>query len=308
MRLRLYVKYMFVLLLSAYAPMAGAASKAWHYLGIGIGGGEANNVLPKSSISPKAGGAGNLSLLYEAHIGQFIIGFGAEAQYQYTRDAVSDFTDDFNLVDREGEPVLYGYCYSDMMGTAHDVRITAPLYVGGEFGAAYLLLGGKVSYALWTQSQTDTRMLTQGTYAWSIEPTRSVGINDFTPLGYYPQGKYTGRGAYKEQLWAAASVEIGAYLPTDGAYINKVRVRAGVYADYAFRIGTMGGKPLADYSRVDANPQTRNREDLQRNLQLNPVLNSALMGSAAHNVEVGIRLTVLFDVSTSVTPCHCVNN
>lgn len=308
MRLRLYVKYVLVCLLVGALPLSAQnrANQTRHYLALQLGGGEANNIMPHSAVKPDAGAAGNASFLYELHRGQFLFGLGVGAQYQYTGEKLAEYIDVFDRVDRSGEPVQYGYVYSSLRGQEHDLRLTVPVYFGLEWGSVgYTLLGAKVSYSFLSKYSTAADLLTQGTYAWGIEPIRSEGVNDCTPLGYYPLQAYSSKGSYEERLWVAFSLEAGAYLPLN---INKVRMRLGAYAEYAFRIGAMPALALADYSRVNDNPQTQTMDDLQQNLLLNPVLNSSLMAKQLHNLEVGIRWTVLFDVTHNTPPCHCMRD
>lgn len=308
MRLRLYVKYGILLLLMVSLPIQAqnSTNHPTHYLALQLGGGEANNIATHSDIKLAAGAAGNVAFLYEMHKGSFLFGLGVGAQYQFTGEKLDTYTESFARVDRSGEPVQYEYVYSDLKNNEHDVRITVPVYFGLEWGGVgYTLLGAKVSYALLTSYRTTTDMLTQGVYTWGIEPIRSEGVNDCTPLGYYPKQSYSSNGKYEERLWVALSLEAGAYLPLN---INKVRMRIGAYVEYAFRIGAMPTLPLADYSKVDASPYTQNMADLQQNLLLNPVLNSSLISNQLHNMEVGIRWTVLFDVTHHTPPCHCVRN
>ncbi|MCQ2347668.1 MAG: hypothetical protein MJZ65_00595 [Paludibacteraceae bacterium] len=283
-----------------------SANRPTHYLALQLGGGEANNIMPHSDIKPDAGAAGNVAFLYEMHKGSFLFGLGVGAQYQFTGEKLDTYTESFARVDRSGEPVQYEYVYSPLNGREHDVRITVPVYFGLEWGSVgYTILGAKASYSLVSSSRTTADLLTQGVYAWGIEPIRTEGVNDCTPLGYYPKQGYASDDTYEECLWVALSLEAGAYLPIN---INKVRMRIGAYAEYAFRIGSLPSLPIADYSKVDVSPYTQNMVDLQQNLLLNPVLNSSLISDRLHNMEVGIRWTVLFDVTHHTPPCHCMRD
>lgn len=312
MRLRLFVKYNLAwLLLSATVLAAPNYSRGVsHSLALSIGGGEANNLLYKSDISPKAGGAGNIMFAYELQKQRFIFGLGAQLQYQYTQDQSKSFIDEFDRVDKTGESVSYGYVYNHLSTKAHDLRITLPVYIGyADPSGFYALLGAKLSYSLMARGQTQADMYTQGVYAWSIEPLRSIGLNDLSSLGYYPEAQYTNKSSYTEKLWAAASLELGSFIPLSEDNKNKkVRMRVGVYADYAIRIGNMGTLAVVDYSKINTNPQTQSQADLQQNLVINHILNSDRIGSICHNLEVGIRLTWLLNVNMDRTSCHCVRN
>lgn len=311
MRLRLFVKYNLAwLLLSATALAApNYSSKVSHSLALSIGGGEANNLIYQNDIRPKAGGAGNLMLAYELQKQRFIFGLGAQFQYQFTQDQLKSFIDEFNRVDKNGEPVSYGYVHNNMSTHAHDLRITLPLYIGyADPSGFYALLGAKLSYSLMAKAHSQSDMYTQGMYVWSIEPLRSIGVNDLSSLGYYPESRYTNNDSYTEKLWATASLELGSFIPLAKDISNKVRMRVGVYADYAIRIGKMGTLNAVDYSKINTDPQTQSLADLKQNLVINHILNSNRIGSTCHNLEVGVRLTLLLNVNTYHSHCHCANN
>lgn len=299
---------MFLLLSALPMSAQSRAKNLSHFMAVSIGGGEANNMLYQSGIKPQAGGAGNLTVAYELHANRFIVGLGVEAQYQYTRGKTDSYLEEFDRMDKTGEAVRYGYVYNNLSGYAHDVRVTIPLYIGYiARNGFYALVGGKVSFPMLAKAHTEADMFTQGTYAWSIEPVRSVGDNDFSPLGFYPEQNYSTDGSYTERMWAAATLELGSYIPLPSK-VNKVRMRAGVYADYAMRLDKMPSNPQADYSAVDTNPYTQSQADLQQHLVLNPVLNTNRLGDKCHNLEVGVRLTILFDVSTYNPPCRCLRD
>lgn len=295
MRIKSYVKYSVIIavLLIAAAPAYArySVNKLEHYLAISVGAAEANNAaLSTPAFNPKAGGAGNLTVAYEMRVKNFTIGIGAEAQYQYTHDYWSDFSDIFDRVDKNGESVKYEYVYSSWNNYSHDWRLTCPIYVGYQAGDYfYALLGAKVSIPMSSTYKAQADMFTQGTYDWSIEPVQTTEGNDFTAFGYYPQKNFSTKDRYQECLWAAASVELGSYIPLKEE-IKKVRMRMGLYVDYAWRLGKNETKPLVQYSEP---------------IVLNNVLNTDRLKSNPNNVEVGVRFTVLFDIHTTIKHCMC---
>lgn len=307
MQLKWFVKYFVVILL---LPTTLVHAQGWgrgpsHFLGVAIGGGTANNLFYQEQITPKLGGAGNFSVLYELHQKGFVFGLGVEAQYQYTREWGDVYIEEFSRIDKTNEQFMYGYVYNSVMTLSHDVRITFPVYMGYvSSSGVYALIGAKLSTSLFPYATTIANMYTQGDYAWSIEPIRNVGGNDFTSFGYYPEQTYQTQNPYIEKLWAAATAEIGSYIPLS-ANIAKTRLRAGVYVNYGIRIGQMPSLMQADYSCVNTDAYSQSQEDLQTNLQLNPLINTCRIGSKAHNLEVGVKLAVLINVNTYSPPCHC---
>lgn len=292
------------LLLTGTMLQARSSRGLEQYLGVSVGAGEANQLSLGSSARPSLGAAGNLALHYELHKHQFIFGVGLQGQYQWTQNKMNDFCDEFARQDKYGESLRYGYVYTNYRDAQSNLRISIPVYVGGQFNDyVYALLGAKFSVSALQTHKTTTALYTQGTYAWSIQPTRSVGGNDFTALGFYPEQKYTASGTYTENMWVAAMAEVGSYIPTTS---KKMRLRMGVYADYAFRLGSKKNLQLTDYAAVDADPQTQSLENMQQKLVINPMLNSDRLSHLAQNLEVGVRLTLLFHIAQGKAPCHCV--
>ena len=82
-------------------------------------------------------------------------------------------------------------------------------------------------------------------------------------------------------------------------------MRAGVFAEYALPLGSIDRGMLGDYSGVNANPSTLTEADMRQNLVMNSVLDSEYLQRNAHLLTVGVRLTLMFDVTVRKEPCHC---
>ena len=283
--------------------------KAHHYIGLSLGGGESNNVGKSSregyALTHMAGAGANISLQYEVQYHSWIFGIGVAGQYHYLRDSLANFVESDARVDRNGESVDYGYVYSNYRERDHVAGVAADVYVGKNIGKwVYALVGAKFSLPLWSRYTTDTRMLTQGDYGWNIEPVRSVGGNDFSSLGYYPEDSYSHTEQYEEYMRIAATVEVGSNIPIRHA---KSRLRAGVYATYGFRLGQSPSNPLVDYSRINKDAATQSLADMQQNIRWHALNTSSVTSSALpQHLEVGVRLTWLFDVTIEKKTCNCV--
>ena len=178
-----------------------------------------------------------------------------------------------------------------------------PVYFGRNFGNwVYALLGAKFTLPLWAQYNVQTDMATQGEYAWNIDPVRSDAHNDFSSLGYYKNQPYSYTQTYSEYMRVAVVAEVGANIPIQA---KKTRLRAGVYGIYGFRLGQSNNYGVADYSRVDKNPLTQSLANLRRNITWNAV-NTSYISALPGNLGVGVKLTVLFDVTVEKPICKCV--
>lgn len=283
--------------------------KAHHYIGLSLGGGESNNMGRGSSdryvLTHIAGAGANVSLQYEVQYRSWIFGIGVAGQYHYLRDTLVNFIESDARIDRNGESVDYGYVYRGYRESDHVAGVSADVYVGKNIGErVYVLLGAKFSLPLWSRYTMDTRMLTQGDYAWDIEPVRSVDGNDFSVFGYYPEDSYSHTEEYEEHMRIAATGEVGANIPVRHA---KSRLRAGLYATYGFRLGQSLNYPLVDYSGIDKNAATQSLADMQKNIRWHALNTSSVTYNALpQHLEVGVRLTWLFDVTIEKKTCNCM--
>lgn len=293
-----------LLALPALAQTRNTQNRVEHYVGFSLAGGLAANTYQTPLIENQAGAAADLKFHYELHKSKWIIGLGVEAEYQYLRDTVADFTDSKDWKDRDGDACSYQYVYQGYHETDHALGIAIPVHFGREFGDyVYTLIGARFYIPLYTQSLTHTRLLTQGNYDWNIDPIRTEGINDYSIYGYYANSEYDYAYTYEEFMRVGAWLEIGSYIPLKKA--KKTRLRAGLYANYDWRLGSVGYDKLADYRKVDMSPRTINQENLRANIRWNAVNTTDLVRNMPANFEVGVRMTMLIDVTTSHVPCMC---
>ena len=279
-----------------------------HYIGFSIGGGEANDIFTGTDgVKPLTGGAANAMVSYELQLNRMLLfSIGLQVQYQYTRDTVAPFMDSFYRRDIMGN-VEYQYLYSKWGDQNRDLRLTIPVRIGCQVNDyLYILAGADVSFAVLTSHSSSAEMFTQGLHAWDSRPMRTDDKHDFTAnLGYYTPFDVATTAPYKEALWIAPSLEIGSYIPVPG---KKSRLRAGVYVNYGFRLGQLSENTIVDYSAINmrANPNTQPPEYIQENAVLNTVMNSDVVAALPNNLEAGIRVTYLLDVTMRKTHCMCV--
>lgn len=281
-----------------------SSNKLTHYLGIALGGGEANRLqLRNEAIKNKAGAAAAFALHYEMQYRSWMWGFGLEGAYQLLMDQANAFSDGFDRLDIDGEMVNYEYVYTSYKETTNTAHLRIPLYVGKRFKGVYTMLGVRFEIPLMARYRVATTMHTQGTYPWSISPIVSDEINDFSSLGFYPKQEYAYADTYSEKMHIAPFVEVGyEFYRTD-----KVNMRVGAYGAYALPLSKMADrKPLADYSSIDTNPKTQTQANMEQHIAWNPLADSDKYLSAPHRLEVGVKLTMLFNVTVENHKCMCV--
>jgi len=294
MKLRAYI----VSLLVALATMSVAAPRystggVSHWLGISLTGVEATPILDKKTDAyAKAGGGGQLTLLYELHKGHFFFNAGLGADYIVTNCALDAYHDEFPRVDFTGEPVLYRYVYSDLKEQQTQVRILLPVQFGYRFGRwVYAGLGATVRFQpIMNKTVTTVRMFTEGEYERFIQPIRNAPAYDYRAEAEY-KGNSLVRSATNE---VALEAEVGARIP-----LKAVQMRIGAYVGYDL--------PLQSYNAKRANMTLIDYTEDPK-IRFNSLLDSPVLNKDAQRVRAGLRVTFLFNVTRKTSSCMCMND
>lgn len=314
---------------SAYNTYVGRKPK--HYLAVSLAGGEANNLT--DTIKHLAGAGANLGLHYEVQYRSWIFGMNIEAQYQYLRDRMNPFVDNeeafrvYEIVDPLWsmpfqDTILYKYVYEDYLEQGHHGSVAFSVYGGKEFTeGVYVLLGAKFTLPIITSYNVQTIFFTSVRYSFGIEDLRDLGIfddNDLHDYGVFDDQQYSYHSTYRDYIRIAPFVELGYNIPIRA---KKTKMRIGVYGSYGFRLGESPKSVLANYDEVDktwgreglrieaGNGETRLGQQspamIQRTIKWNPLNQSNRYKSLPQNLEVGVKFTVLFDVTTEKKICNC---
>ena len=303
-------KYLYIVLLSVLpavvsvaAPRQYKSATLTHWVGMSVTGVEANLLPNGNDIIIKGGGGGGGHLLYELRTGGFFFNIGLGADYILTNTALATYTDAFGRVDRTGEAHTYRYNYSDYQEQQRQVRLLIPLQVGYQFGDyAYVGVGASLrTKPLLNEIGTHTRMYVQGEYERFIEPFR-----DAPYYGFWSEDEYSGTGTmHSATNEMALEAEVGVNIPLNA---KKVRMRAGVYFGYDLPFSQFGERDatqLVDYSAVNKSPYSQSQEDLRETIRFNSMLDTPLTDAEVQRIRVGLRLTVLFDVTPKPKHCMC---
>lgn len=304
-RLRLYI----VLLCMLSATMLTAAPRQYksatvsHWIGLSLDGVEANALPGGEQIRIKAGGGGGGHLLYELRTGGFFFNIGVGADYIITNTALDTYTDAFGRVDRMGEPLTYRYNYSNYQEQQRQLHLLIPLQIGYQFGDL-LYAGVGVSFRtkpLMNSVSAHTRMYTQGEYERFIEPFR-----DAPYYGFWPEAEYEGTSTmYSATNELAVEAELGVNIPLN---VPKLRMRTGLYFGYDLPLSKFDereGMTLVDYSGVNTSAITQTQQNLQENIRFNSMLDTPIAVKEAQRLRIGLRLTLLVDVTLKPKHCMC---
>lgn len=306
MRTRAYMVFLCLMLtsVSVAAPRYTKKNTLTHWLGFSVTGVEANVIAPQSQIALHAGGGAQLHALYELQKSGFFFNIGVGADFIATNTGMDSYSEAFDRVDYTGERVLYRYCYVDYKEQQRQLRIVAPVQFGYQFGDwVYAAVGASFRMMpLLNSVNAHTRMFTEGEYGRFIEPIRNA-----PEYGYWPEAEYMETGKVLSAVHeVAVEAEVGVNIPMPKRWL---RTRAGAYFGYDVPIGNYANRattPLADYSKVDINPFTQSQENLQANLRFNSMLDTPVAKNDVQRMRIGIRVTMLFDVTTHKNKCMCL--
>lgn len=287
------------------APRYGRTAVT-HWLGLSLTGVEAN-MLPASSsgVKPKAGYGGQAHLQYEIHAGKFFFNAGLGFDYIVTNNAMASYSDAFDRVDLMGEQLIYRYVYSDFKEQERQLRFILPVQFGYEIGEwMYIGVGAEFRAAPFINNfKSSGRMFAEGEYERFIEPIRNS-----EQYGFWPESELNTiplrAGADAHEV--AVELELGARVPMG----KKGLARFGVYAGYDIPVeySSKTSTPLFDYSRIDTNPATQSWENTQKYLQINSLLGSTLMNITTQRLRVGVRVSLLINVTRTPSQCMCLRD
>ena len=287
------------------APRYGRTAVT-HWLGLSLTGVEAN-MLPASSsgVKPKAGYGGQAHLQYEIHAGKFFFNAGLGFDYIVTNNAMASYSDAFDRVDLMGEQLIYRYVYSDFKEQERQLRFILPVQFGYEIGEwMYIGVGAEFRAAPFINNfKSSGRMFAEGEYERFIEPIRNS-----EQYGFWPESEFNHiplrAGADGHEV--AVELELGARVPMG----KKGLARFGVYAGYDIPVeySSKTPTPLFDYSRIDTNPATQSWENTQKYLQINSLLGSTLMNITTQRLRVGVRVSLLINVTHTPSQCMCLRD
>lgn len=287
------------------APRYGRTAVT-HWLGLSLTGVEAN-MLPASSsgVKPKAGYGGQAHLQYEIHAGKFFFNAGLGFDYIVTNNAMASYSDAFDRVDLMGEQLIYRYVYSDFKEQERQLRFILPVQFGYEIGEwMYIGVGAEFRAAPFINNfKSSGRMFAEGEYERFIEPIRNS-----EQYGFWPESEFNTiplrAGADAHEV--AVELELGARVPMG----KKGLARFGVYAGYDIPVeySSKTPTPLFDYSRIDTNPATQSWENTQKYLQINSLLGSTLMNITTQRLRVGVRVSLLINVTQTPSQCMCLRD
>ena len=319
-RLTIVVVLLCIAMTLAAASRYRASSTLSHHIGVSLAGFEANLFQGQTTqeVSIGIGAGGQLALNYELQKSGFFFQVGAGVDYTMTSCSLKQHSGDaFDAVFAVGgyvDSVVYRYVYSDYREQQRQMRVIVPIRVGYLIGKrAYIGIGASYkSMPIGLNSTSvQTRMYSQGEYKQTYMPDIRPEANDLGRLWeetyhVWIEDDYKGKGRVVSATHEiAAEAEIGVRF----ALTNRLEMRTALYAGYDIPIVSFKTEDrvntLGDYSRLDAAPLSNSKTNLRDNLGFNSILDTNILQRDPHRLRAGLRITLLFNVSSEPERCMC---
>lgn len=305
-----------VLLLAMAVPLHARRFEGRNYWGMQAYGTYA--LMPAGglelSTSPIHGFAGGVGAVYENQhslyrraagwgwLTQFGVGFHYSALIN-TLDA--HHVDNDELVDTQGRNFIMHYDFwRGRQDAVRSVRLDVPLMVGLQYRSAYLLAGCKLSPRLSSVASSKSRVTLTATYERYFKDYHDMPNHALLTQDIQDRKARFGAGL---QVYAAAEVgwtifDSYDYRVTGYAQRHdrngQALLRFALYAEY----GLLNNVRQTGYDAVSINPNYPFNADAIRMHHL--LLTPAAEGKYVPELNVGVKLTVLFRNQTAVRPAR----
>ena len=301
-------RYLILSLLAVFSVAANAQIK--NHIGLWGEVGEWS-LLPQASQYPNSlGVAGGLGLMYDLQYKKHLIfDIGVGVNYGMTSFNRSSSAADtlFNQVDLQGESFNYVYQINDRHDQYRNMMIQVPVMIGGQWGRFYGLVGVKAGLSLLTKSFSKANITTFGDYAF---------FDDFKSMPEYQffdnvpfEKSFDAKFRFNLDVSAEIGLRLGFLTDLRGFDVpkSKVQYRLGLFADYGLLdIHTADNRTAltlpSGYNTGETAPVYGTRTMLD-NITMNDVMTTSGFASAVHNLLVGVKFTVLFELPE---PRQCV--
>lgn len=314
--------YISILLLGAGQVQGAVPSmnRPTHFLSLSLAGGEGNTLSfghEKSHLSKDvidlAGADAQVAIAYEFQYKRFIVNAGVAGSYMLTRQRIGGIvTDDFSGVNK-GNSYIYSYAYSQMSDRQQNVYVEIPVQIGYMFTPEiYALIGAKCRMNLYNTHDLQAKMHTvldmTSSDAAAVFDGSKGAVGAEGTMGVCPSADYRSSGAYNASKFnLALTAEVGYVIPLS-AKVKRVRMRAGAFFEYGIPVPSYAldkDVPMADYSSVGTDYLNNTTSLLNNSIQLPSMWEMGHLNKFTHTMAVGMRFTVLFDVTDYTFPCHC---
>ena len=296
-------------------------AKVHHNFGGSVYGGEWSLVPLQSENKPGLGGAGGLGFVYEMQYdfpyttARLLVQTGIGFQMGHTSLKTSGLLNDTLKAQYDGSDTFdYIYALSNCHDTYTSYDAVVPFMVGVQYQKFYALAGFKMHYYASTTAKSSANILTYGSYKRLDDEGNWQPLYPGDPdlgegnLGHDPYWQFfdnvekKSEGPAKFDMNVDVTLEVGGRIggatQASGFDVPKRRTeyRIAAFADFGvtniFKGGGAGplNKEGVTYHGGSNDPY------MTDNVTLNPLVSSKNYANSVHNLTVGIKFTVLFQL------------
>ncbi|MGN0186269.1 MAG: hypothetical protein ACI392_00785 [Paludibacteraceae bacterium] len=275
---------LFLLGMVVSVSAVGAQERNRHLLYLSVQG-EYANLLHSIAQTMSVGGAGGgLGFGYEYQRHSFFASIGLSFDYAFADTRLSPGTLSHEGTGSQGKPCTYYYRFDDAVSRTQYGYMRIPVMFGGKWRAVYAQAGIKAGINCVASTTASAHYEVSALY-----PTAIGAFSDMPNHGLTAQ-TIESDGKLSLGMDLAASVEIGANMEH-----KKATYRIGVFVDYGFVNVNRSASNRPLFSILPSVPD----------VEMSPLfVSSDAKDKAVNPLSVGIRFTVLFNVS--VPDCHCL--
>ena len=296
-------------------------AKVYHNFGASAYGGEWSLLPLQSENKPGLGGAGGVGFVYEMQYdfpyttARLLVQTGIGFQMGHTSLKASGLLNDTLKAQNDGSETFdYVYQLSDCHDSYMSYDAVVPFMVGIQYQKFYALAGFKMHYYASTTAKSSANILTYGSYkrldADGIEQPLYPGDLDLGEgnLGHDEKWQFFDNeskkteGSAKFDMNVDVTLEIGGRIggvtQASGFDVPKRRTeyRIAGFADFGVtNIFKGGGLDPVNKNGVTYQGYS-DTHYMTDNVTLNPLVGSKGYAKSVHNLTVGIKFTVLFQL------------
>lgn len=288
-------------------------STAQHYGGFSMAGAFAWQHDQLKLTTPMLGGSGTVGGFYEYKKRRFILQTGLDMSMSWTSLSIAHQTLQTPMIDSEGIPFTFQGEIKDRTDKARFFDFQVPLRMGIEIQRFYMLAGVRLCLTMPATTLSKALLKTTGDYGDRyldiLENMPNHGFHDYSliqsnsKLYSLPdlrlEAEAGGTFTFGRLNFIAPKVRIGAFVSC--GVLNVLKPRSGL--------------PLTQIN-LSENTQVTMNHVYASDYCIDTSDNSTKLATSVHNLQVGIRLSLLFPITDrkdgynthirKINPCQCI--
>ena len=275
-------------------------SHAQHYLGVGTA---ANAVLSLDNLAfthTAPGFGGEFSGIYALEYHHFMLKTGFDFGIQQARLRLDNQTLEQPMIDTRGMHFIYRGSLASRVDRSRQIGAGIPLMMGYANDYVYILAGARFYQIFSTLYHTTAQLQTVGDY----EGRYYDYFEDMPNHGYHDYEPVSSNGSMKYRYDVQVCAEIGGRIPLHTGYSS--------HRAHMLHIGVWAAYGLLNINANNKATLRLTEPDYTQYMQVNmthPYCSVEGSGADVHNLCVGLRASVLFNLSGELKrkyKCNCL--